>query len=191
MAVISVTASDDGEIVPAQHWQVPAQAALNASPIPRGLRKYQNGKPIAALGAGDETDFLLKFTFPIGFVYLPKSITVSFVSDDITSEFGNIGILEYRPAAATGIGSVRDYEMVSAGQSIRLALRSIQTYIPQGTWRQWIIGNDLDQLIVNLQDMSGDTSTAGDMEWYAEFWEFDVEQCLKWPVNTALQVLQY
>lgn len=182
MAIISVTATDVGnETV---HWQVPPDNSLNESPIPRGLRIYQGTAQIAILGAGDETDFLLHLTVPLNFIYLPKTVTVSFLSDDITSEFGNIGILEYRPGSSAFVGVVRDFEMISAGPSFRLAVRSIQTYRPQGEWRQWLVGSEADRLSVNIQDMSGDASAAGDVAWYAEFWEYDIEQCFKWPVNT-------
>lgn len=184
MAIIAVILSDAGnETV---HWEVPPDNALNLSAIPRGRRIYSGTGAIAALGSGNETNVALTFSFPTAFVYLPKVLTISFISDDTTSEFENLGVLQY-----SGVQPGDNYALVSDGPAFIAAAVSIQTYRPVGTWRHWLNGPDGDTLILFLADMSMDTSTAGDVVWAAEFWEYDVEQCLKWPVNTPQPIVEF
>lgn len=189
MSIISVTPSDAGNET--QRWSIPVETVLNQSPVPRGLRYYGGTQAIAALGANDETSIQLTLTFPTAFNYLCKAISLVFASDDLTTEFSNIGTLEYRPGGVTDLDLISQYELFSDGSSFRAAVASIQQYRPLGSWRRWLTGPDGDTLVVFLADISGDASTAGDFQWQAEFWEYDVEQCLKWPVNTPLPTISY
>lgn len=188
MTVIAVTATDPGDTNEPIRWDVPTDNALNASPIPRGLRVYRGTAAVLALGANDETNVDITLTFPTAFCYLPKAVSISFVSDDLTTEFENIGSFEYDPAGGSALGSRSMYELLCDGPSMRAAVRSEQTFRPMGTWRQWIRGNNLDRVRMFLADISNDTSTAGDVAWWCEFWEYDIEQCFQWPVNTPTQV---
>jgi len=189
MAVIDVEPTDPGRVT--QHWRVPSDPALKNSPIPRGLRIYGGSTPIAALGAGDETNVDITLTFPEPFVYLPKSLSCQFLSDDVTTEFDNIGSLEYLNGTSQSLGQIAFYELLSSGASFRFALRAMTVWRPQGTWRQWLNGPDGASMHLLLTDMSGDASTAGDFSWTAEFWEYDVEQCLNWPINTPAPTVNY
>lgn len=189
MAVIAVVPTDAG--VETVHWAIPPATVLNHTPVPRGLRSYGRSQSIAALGAGDETNIDLTLTFPTAFVYLPKSLSVQFQSDDLTTEFSNLGTVEYHPGGNSGLGTAKVYELLCNGPSFRLAIASIQVYHPMGTWRNWVRGNENDTIHVNLADISGDASAAGDFAWTAEFWEFDINQCLEWPINTPQPVLSY
>lgn len=189
MAVIGVAVIDNGrETV---RWSVPSDNSLNLSPIPRGVREYGSFQAIAALGAGDETNFTVRFNFPGAFNYLLKSFSLQFLSDDITSEFGNLGTMAYLPAGVAAGGGEFTYALEAPGQSFQGAVRSEQVYRPLGTYRRWIMGSRGDTMISGIQDMSGDASTAGDIFWQAEFWEYDIEQCLKWPVNTPVPQVAY
>jgi len=189
MAVVSVTPTDAGRST--QHWEVPPDNDLNQSPIPRGLRQYGSTVAIAALGAGDETSFGLTFTFPTAFNYLIKEVTLEFQSDDLTTEFQNIGTLQYRPAASSSLGDRSNYQLLADGASMLGATNSVQQYRPQGTWRHWINGPAGDTVLLFLADISGDTSTAGDISWTMKAWEFDINQCFKWPVNTPIPIISY
>lgn len=189
MAIISVSATDTGrETV---HWAVPADPQLNKSNIPRGIRRYGGSLPIAALGAGDETNAVITLQFPSAFMYLSKSISCQFRSDDITSEFENLGMLMYQPAGLTTLGNAKHYALESPGQAFFAAANSTQIYHPIGDWRHWTDGPAGDVITLRLTDMSGDASTAGDVAWTAEFWEYDVEQCLNWQVNTPMHVANF
>lgn len=191
MAVVLVTAVDPGQTV--QRWKVPEEPVLNSTPIPRGLRQYSGVVPIAALGAGDETNVVIVLTFPSLFSYMLKSVTIQFVSDDLTTEFQNIGVLEYRPGGVGGLalGNVEDYELRCDAAAMHGATRSMQNYRPEGTWRTWIDGPRADTVGMLLSDISGDASTAGDVAWHVDALEYDVEQCFNWPVNTPLPTLVF
>lgn len=189
MAVIAVTATDTGDLT--TRWAIPDEKQLNNSPIPRGLREYKGTAAVPALGAGDQTNVGITFSFPSNFIYLAKSFTCSFVSDDLTSEFGNLGNIEYEVGGSASIANRIEYPIKSEGQSFRSAVKSDQTYVPLGTWRRFINGSNGDFFAFFLADMSGDASTAGDVSWFADFLVYDVEQCFNWPVNTPLIQLPY
>lgn len=189
MTVIAVVPVDPGRET--QRWSVPSDNALNQSPIPRGLRLYGGSIAVAALGANDETNVAVSLTFPSAFIYLPKLLTITFLSDDLTTEFGDIGALEYRPGGLSTIGDRINFELFTDGAAFRGAVRSEQYYRPLGEWRRWVNGPNGDTVLMFIADVSGDTSTAGDVAWHAEFWEYDVEQCLKWPVNTPQPIVNY
>lgn len=191
MAVVAVSATDIGRST--QHWNIPSEPGLEATPIPRGRRDYGGTVAVPILGAGDETAVSITLTFPTGFVYLPKSLSITFQSDDTTSEFEDLGMLEIQPGlpAGTGanLGTRKDYVLKSEGQAFRAAANSEQIFRPLGTWRQWLPINTA--IILRLADMSMDASAAGDVAWTADFWEYDIQQCLQWPVNTPMPQVSY
>lgn len=189
MAIISVSATDTGQVI--DHWDVPPAPILDKSPIPRGRRNYGGTVAVAALGAGDETNVAISFTFPRGYVYLPKNISIEFASDDLTTEFSNQGILEYQPGGVGAAGTRETYQLSCIAPAFRLAVSSLQIYEPLGTWRHWVDGEAGDVVVLLLADISGDTSTAGDVSWTAEFLEFDVQQFFSWPINTPRLTLEF
>lgn len=190
MTVILATATDSG--FQGVRWEVPQDNALDHSPIPRGVRTYTGTLAVLALGANDETNVRVEFTFPSAFNYLIKSLTVQFRSDDVTTEFSNFGLLDYFPGDVKTPGIRFEYPLVCEGAAFRDAVNSIQVYHPIGTsWRRWVSGPDGDTMRVNLADISNDASTAGDCDWSLEFWEYNINQCLQWPVNTPAPTLSY
>jgi len=182
MAIVNVSVTDVGDVE--QLWAVPADASLNKTPIPRGIRHYHGQTAIAALGVGDQTAVVISFTFPSKFVYLAKSMTIAFSSDDITSEFDPLGVLNY---AQSGSDSPHKYQLKSEGNSsFGTALVAENIYRPLGTWREWINGPFGGASVsLSISDTSGDASTAGDVFWNGEFWIYDLEQCMNWPVNVG------
>lgn len=189
MTVISVTATDSGDSE--RLWAVPPDAALNKTPIPRGIRHYEGTVAVAALGASDQTNVQVAFSFPSQFLYVPKAISIWFESDDATCEFTQYGLLKY-----IGGGSP-DY-LLDSGTG--LAFNGVDNfaqkiYRPLGSWRQWLdpAGNGLGPTNMHLviTDQSGDTSTAGDVFWSCDYWIYDIEQCMNYPVNLFEQIIPY
>lgn len=191
MAVISIVATDTGDL--RQNWSLPDEEALFTSPIPRGLRKYIGALAVAALGASDESDVNITFTFPTNFIYLPKSMNLHFRSDDGTESFDVPGIWQYNFTAATPLGSGPSYAMTSlaafldTGGAVMLAQR---IWSPVGSWRHFIDAPNGDSITMRVSDTTP-TSTAGDMRWYAEFWEYDVEQWFNWQIELQSQQHTY
>jgi len=186
MAIVSVTGSDIGQEI--KRWSVPPDIQLNKSPIPRGIRHYGGVVSIAALGAGDQTVVNITFTFPNSYIYMCKSFNLRFESDDaVLPEFENQGALIYNQVK---YGADATFQLFSRGAAwyTTLNLASV-IWRPEGTWRQWINGLDGDSLVLAVSDQSGDTSSAGDVFWSCEFWEYDAEQCLNWEVNVQQQLI--
>lgn len=187
MTVVVPSTTDPG--IAAPRWTVPPDALLNHTAIPRGLRFYGGQLAVAALGAADQTLVFITLTFPTTHVYLPKSLNVRFESDDMTSEFENFGSLTYNLVRYTGpVDPI--FGLFSRGICFQPATAlATNIYHPEGTWRQWINGPDGDTIVLNIADVSGDTSAAGDAFWSAEFWEYDIEQCLNWEPNLQQQLI--
>lgn len=188
MAIIAVNLADNGDSETL--WAVPPNAQLDKSPIPRGIRHYHGTAPIAILGSGDQTAVTLSFTFPTRAVYLPRVITLKFASDDTTSEFDQFGTLRFTQNS----GTIHSYVMRSEGISRQGAtLLAENIYRPLGRWREWInVGEDpVTGVQMSINDNSGDASAAGDVEWAADFWIYDIEQCNHYTVNLFEQFLPY
>lgn len=185
MAIVSVTATDTGdtEIL----WGVPPDADLNKTPIPRGIRKYNGTVAVPALGSGDQTVVQITFTFPTKFIFYPRSFSCQFASDDTTSEFEQFGMMQYDGSNAP-IRFLLDSNGGIGRQGVtNLALN---IYRPIGGWRQWInVEGGSTGLRFVVTDQSGDTSTAGDIFWNAEFWFYDQEQCMNYPINLFEQLM--
>lgn len=189
MTTINVTATDAGHDI--QRWTVPPDAIINNSPIPRGFRIYEATVAVPALGANDETVVTLTYTFPIAYCYLLKSFTYAFLSDDQTEEFDPVGTMRYIEGTG-GSNQNFEFEIVSTGAFSRgSSAAACRNYGPRSgdAWRIFVQGDRLDTIIMEIADTSNDTSTAGDVFWKAEFWEYDLEQCLNYPVFLFNQLI--
>lgn len=186
MAVVAVAAASAGSRETL--WAVPADAALNKTPIPRGIRNYNGTVAVAALGSGDQTVVTVTLSFPTKFLYYPRDVSCWFKSDDATSEFEQFGGLTY--LAAGGNQAIR-YVLDSGGITRNTVDNdAINVYRPIGGWRNWInLDGGPTSITLVVTDQSGDTSTAGDVSWTANFWIYDVEQCMNYPVNLFEQFL--
>lgn len=189
MAIVTVQATDAGDHQTL--WAVPPDAKLDKSPIPRGIRHYHGEAAVAALGSGDQTAVIITFTFPTNFIYLARNISLMFSSDDTTEEFDQFGIMRL----TTGILQ-HEYSLRSEGTGrYGGTLLAERVWRPMGAYREWIgpgtgdLGAGAVQLCV--QDMSSDTSTAGDIFWNADFWIYDIEQCMNYPANLFEQLIPY
>jgi len=175
MAIVSVTVTDPGTL---ELWTTIPGPIDQISPVPRGLRNYNGTLAIAALGAGDETAVGVTFAFPGAYVYLPRDITINFTSDDTTSEFDDQGVMR-----VTNRDGNSHYGLHSDGIAhFGATTLAMNVWRPMGGYRQWMSGSD-DMILLSVQDMSGDASTAGDIRWNANFWVFDVEQVQNFAAN--------
>lgn len=188
MTVIAVVATDPGDTV--QQWAIPPGTQSADTPIPRGLRNYQGSGAVAALGANDETAVTITLEFPENFNYLPRNILISFRSDDATEEFEAGGFMSYGDMGSTS--NSNGVELVSTNSLIvnnAGTLQALRAFRPLGQWRRFVSGPRSDSIILQIIDNSNDTSTAGDVLWWADFWIYDIEQCLRWPVNLQEQLI--
>lgn len=183
MTIISVTSTDVGNPIT---WATLPGLRDQKSPVPRGLRNYNGTVAVAALGSGDETAVGITFSFPTNYVFLPRDISIVFISDDTTSEFSDEGSMRITNAQGNSF-----YPLHSDGQAqFGATTLAINLWRPLGGWRQWLRGSS-DMVLLSVQDMSMDTSTAGDIRWNANFWIFDIEQVQNWEPNFQDMILPY
>ncbi len=184
MAIVSITASDVGD--DETLWGVPADLQLNKAPMPRGFRHYHGNVAVPLLGTGDQSVVRITFTFPTQRVFLAKSISLWFKSDDDTEEFQQGGLMTYRDSIDHNFALTSE---LGFGGVTNLATR---IYRPLGSYRRWInnqgAATTLDLVVT---DQSGDASTAGDVFWAADFWMYDIEQCMNYPVNLFEQLIPF
>lgn len=156
---------------------------LNQTFIPRGLRTYLGTLPVAAKLAADQSRVQITFTFPESFIYLLKGFNFRFTSDDQVNDFESVGSMLYsKPSTDPQV------EIVSSGTEFRgAALTASKNFqLAVGAPRYLIDSGLGDDLRISVADVSSDASTAGDVAWYAEFFAFDREQVLEYPVNTCV-----
>lgn len=186
MTVIAVTVTD-ATPVPTK-WEMPLNYVGLRSPIPRGLLTYRGTSAIALLGAGDETAYRLNLEFPVGFFYLPKVLQLRYKSDDLVAQFNDRALGNYG-----GSGVQANFNMVSPGIVISLAVTGIQVWTPAlATPKLFIQGRagSTGQTFF-ASDMSSGGSTAGDMQYFMQYYVFDVDQVDKWEPNTPIPVISH
>lgn len=183
MAIVSITVQDTGD--QDTLWGVPADTQMNKGPIPRGSRHYHGQLAVAALGSGDQSVVRVTLTFPTKFVWIPKSISIWFQSDDATEEFEAAGQIVYRDSV--------DHKFSLASELSFTGVTNLASriYRPAGYYRRWIntVAEPQTNLDLIITDQSADTSTAGDVFWSCDFWMYDKEQCLNYPVNLFEQLI--
>lgn len=192
MAVITVSITDSLPVKTS--WELPPNPVAMRSPIPRGLVTFFGTDAILAKGANDETSYKLRLTMPTGFAYLPKLLSITMQADALSNNFGLQGIMAYvMPSrGSTSEGSFGTYPVpfVCPGETIALATIARRTYAPiRGTAKQLLRGGDLVDFF--LSDMDAGTSDAGDMNYYLEFYQFDVNQVDKWEVHTPIPMISH
>lgn len=193
MAIIAVSVSD--ALPKPYRWAMPPEGQSLLSPIPRGFVVYSGSDSIPLLGAGDETNYNLTLTMATGFAYLPRNLVIRYTSDDLVNQFDNLGQGIYiRPSVVPGnVGSgsagLTPFNIESPGEINQTASLGTRIWTPpQGTPKLLLQGGDT--LLLFLADMAG-TSTAGDMEYWIDFYVFDVDQIDKWPIHTPTPVISH
>lgn len=184
MAIVNNVTVDNGLL--SKVWKIPSGDVVNSTFVPRGLMVFQGTKAVAAVGAGDTLQLRVSLTFPDSYQYLLKSLVASFLSDDGTCNMDTLGSVQWATPQATNpivqFDSPGTYFVgttLVAGQTYQLNPHTPRPLINVG-----------DVVHIDLSDTTG-TSTAGDVRWYAEFFAFDQEQALSWPVNSPQPVVCY
>lgn len=185
MAVVPVFTTDATPDV--SRWEMPANPDSLRSPIPRGIIKYDGTAAIPLKGAGDLTDFKLIITLPDGFAYLMKSAAIKMVSDDLTAQFNLFGSMtvNINKSAAAAVS----YPFNAHGNTIfGSGTRAGTIFTPVVGTAKFILMSD-DVLDFRLQDDHADETPAGDAFWHIELFQYDVDQVLKYEVNTPIPVI--
>lgn len=192
MAVVPVAITDETPL--AFRWEVTGQEQQLRSPIPLGLIVFAGTDAIPALVAGDETNYSLVLTMPGGAVYLPRNLMQRARADALDNKWDNNGSGDYsRPSLRTPIGTggaTRTFfNMTSPGEINASAISGQRIWVPGSGTPKLLLGPG-DTLTFNFIDMAGD-SDAGDMDYYHEFYIFNLDQVDKWEINTPIPVISH
>lgn len=191
MAIIDVTASD--EITITVLHQIESGTVQPHTFIPRGTAFHEGTAAIATLVAGNQTRFALTLSFPTNYTYLLKQLSVTYRADNATvTTFSDVAIMDYLLLA---LAQTQRSELFSNGASgVGSTLRSEKVWHPSvHAPRLFVDGNLAETVVLNFQDpdVAAGGQVAGDFIWVIEWYFFDQEQMLKWPVRTATPVLCY
>lgn len=188
MAIVTVSVSDSAPF--ATKWTMPGNYEGLRSPIPRGLITFAGDDAIALLGAGDETNYELALVMPAGYAYLPKTIQLSYESDDLVANFGLVGFGRYVIFATAGARKPPLFNIVSPGEVINGAAEAGRIWTPERAVPKLSMLEG-DQLQLRVQDMTTGGSTAGDMNYFVQMYVFDRDQVDKWEVNTPIPTISH
>lgn len=188
MAIVTVSVSDAAPVV--RRWELPGNYDGLRSPIPIGTLLFRGFDAIATKGAGDETAYTLTLTMPGGAAYLPRSALIRFSSDDLTSNFSDLGFGFYLDD--TTPANLINAFLLSAGGGLAAdsAVVAEQIWSPaQGASK--LILPPGGTLRFRVNDLAAGASTAGDMAYWVEFYIFNVDQVDKWEVNTPIPTISH
>lgn len=182
MAIISVSTTTGPTQV--ERWEMPPSPDAIRSPVPSGVIHFNGTEAIAALDAANQTSYSLICTLPGGHVYILKSFTLRFASDDLVNDFNDIGLCLYNIPTTSPV-----FNMVSPGAGVFLGNMAMKVWQPTSTTPKRILFGGRDTFNMYVADMSADASTAGDMNYDVQFYEFDVDQIDKYELNTPIPMV--
>lgn len=184
MAVVSVSINDS--TMNPRKWELPVNYLGLRSPIPIGLGHYVGTSAIATLSAGDETSVKVTLTMPTGFVFIPRTFNMAFISDDLVNNFNALGYWHYGIDRHATSGFPQG-TMKSPGNVIIDAIKAMKVYVPDvQAPKELLAGGDVARF--RFADMDAGGSTAGDFWYFAEFYIYNVDQIDKWEVNTPVPI---
>ena len=192
MAVITVTVGDNSPI-PLQ-WELPGGPQQLRSPIPAGLVTFSGITAIALKEAGNQTSYVLTLTMPKGFAYLPRYMVMRYASDTLVAEWNLRGLGKYnrtsRGSISAGDVGATYFQLLSPGANEQLALfKNFIWTADVGTPKLMLQENDT--MVIYLEDMDAGETPAGDMNYWIEFYVYQVDQIDKWEINTPIPVTSH
>jgi len=192
MAVITKAVSDNSP-TPLQ-WEIPTGPQVLRSPIPLGLVTFAGIDAIAAKISTNVTSYVLTLTMPKGFAYLPRYCVIRFASDDLVAEWNLRGLGKYnrfsRGQAGAGEVGATYFQLISPGANEQLALfKNFVWTADTGTPKLML--QEGDTMVMYLEDMDAGATTAGDMNYWVEFYVYQVDQIDKWEINTPIPVTSH
>ncbi len=191
MAVISVTATDTGEI--ADQWSVPGGAILANTSVPRGLLRFNGTTAIAALLAADQTRIQITLNFQAPYAYILRNVNVMIGLDSgTTNDFEQSGTFQY--SLATTSTSQPAFELRNDGlmfETTTMKPRRHYRLLGDNVGPKLWIDGDRDDIKLVFADVSADATVAGDIFWNADFWMYDNEQKNQFPVNSPDPVIAF
>lgn len=187
MAIVTVTVVD--ETPTDDRWEMPENPVSLKSPVPRAIITFNGSDAIAAKSAGDLTNYNLICRPPSGFVYLVRTFGLRFVSDDLVERFNQFGIGIVSDVA--GLANNKFFNIASPGQVVFAAALAVRIWEPTSVTPKNFFQGGIEDFRLIVQDMDSSASTAGNMAYEVEFYQYDVDQLAKWELNTPIPVISF
>lgn len=178
-------------------FERPPEGLTLWSAIPRGLQSFVvPGTALDAKPAGDEQTLSLTATLPPNFGYVLMDYSVSIAqdaaakwADEINLNLQNFFIApeslsiamshtwtDTFPTQGPDLGALSDATVRNTRHLAGFPLPSFPMYAPVG----------VSGILINIQahNDGADVATAGTVNAYISFWQFDLEQIRKYPINS-------
>jgi len=173
-------------------YERPPQPQTLWSAIPRGLQSFLVDTQVLDLKpVGDSFRLNLKATLPPNFGYVMADMNVSIAQDRAFDwdAFANLNLQNYYRAPvdiSVGLSSdwVQDFLTNSATGTRALNLAQAWPTFP-------LIGAPGTSgalVVLSISNSNATAATAGTVNAYASFWQFDLEQIRKYPINSPQPV---
>lgn len=188
MAIDTQTIAMTGSYVP---YERPPQPLTLWSAIPRGIQSFI--VPTAALDAkalNDSMILALTATLPPNFGYVMADIMVTIAQDE-ANDWNNVLIFNlqnfYRapPSLSIGLSATWLANFSNQADGLLRALRGVES---QGSWPTFpLIGSEDTsgvQVRITITNPAAAATTAGTVNAFVSFWQFDLEQIRKYPINS-------
>lgn len=184
MAIVTTSLALTG--TRSSQWAVPTDDVLRNSAVPRAIYSHSGSSAIAAKLAADQSRVVVTLDFEAPYCYLLKSISCLLESADDVMDFDAVGSVGYDIPNVDPSFEIESKAVTRAGST----LTARRTYVATGdSFIQRLIDGDRDGMSISLADVSADASSACSVFIRTEFYEFDKEQCLNWPVHTPTRTV--
>lgn len=191
MALVIQTEVGVGVYTP---YERPPQPLTLWSAIPRGLQSFLWTAQLDLIGVGDDALLNLNATLPPNFAYVMADCNLTITQSNAGAEAvqwaitANLNLQNFYRASSTlsvGLSSDWPQDMVRWAQDDSRRTMSLTQPWP----RFPIIGSDgTTGVLINLSTFNNAqlARAVGTINGYISFWQFDLEQVRKYPINSPL-----
>lgn len=179
-----------GSYVP---YERPSQPYTLWSAIPRGLQSFiAAAETLEAITGGNELLLNLTATLPPNFAYVMADMNLT-IAQSLGSQWGNEMNLNlqnfYRTTESLAVALSGNWpeQMLSVAQDLTTRNMRLNNPLPSFP----IIGaQGTSGILINMSyfNNAGNAATAGTINAYCSFWQFDLEQVRKYPINSPQPV---
>jgi len=196
MAIVTTTIAMTGSYQP---YERPSQPASLWTAIPRGLQSFI--VPTALLDAKpatDDQDLILTATLPTNFAYVLMDYSLSIAqsrasewADETTLNLQNYYIAPINDSVALSNSWTGDFptQGLPSASGGPLTVRNSRHLAPLPSFPMYSPGGTSGILVrLTANNPSDPAAAAGTVNAYISFWQFDLEQIRKYPINSPYPV---
>jgi len=173
-------------------YERPPDIASLWTAIPRGLRGFiVEFGAIDAKPQGDQQTLTLSGTLPANFAYVFSEIGLSMRQQFVTnwSDSYTLNLQNFFQGGFVGMSLTWDFAFANVGalaDSIGSGQGSLDTVPRAPMWAPR--GTSGIQIVISTFNQNASAATAGNLSAFINFWEFDLEQVRKYPINAPIPI---